>query len=370
MAPVPAQVVMIGTDPATRGGIASAVNAWAGAGLAARWPITYVATHRDGTRLEKLLRAFDALAAFAALACRVPCAVLHVHAASRASFWRKLPFIAAALLLRWPVVFHLHGGGFATFYERECGVLGRAAVRLVMARAARVIVVSERWKVWVRATFARARVDCIPNAVPLRTAEWDARDPARIAFVGRLTREKGAYDLLQAVASLRTSHPGVRLELAGEGDADAIARRAYELGIGDRVLIRGWCDATARDRMLARAGVFALPSHAEGLPMSLLEAMAAGCPVVATRVGGIPDAVHDGSDGLLVPAGDVPALAAALSRVLADRELAARLGGSAQAAVARRHSPAAAVDRIGRIYASLGLAPGAGRTPVLGAAPT
>src|SRR5688500_15005524 len=224
MAPAPSHVVMIGTDPATHGGIASAVNAWAEAGLLARWPVTYVATHRDGTRLEKLLRAFDALIAFAALACRLPCAVLHVHAASRASFWRKLPFIAVALLLRWPVVFHLHGGGFATFYERECGILGRAAVRFVMARSARVVVVSERWKGWVRATFARARVDCIPNAVPLRTAEWDARDPARIAFVGRLTREKGAYDLLQAVASLRTSHPGVRLELAGEEIGRASSR--------------------------------------------------------------------------------------------------------------------------------------------------
>jgi hypothetical protein len=66
----------------------------------------------------------------------------------------------------------------------------------------------------------------------------------------------------------------------------------------------------------------------------------------------------------------VPALAAALARVLADRELAARLGASAQAAVARRHSPAAAIDRIGRIYASLGLAPGEARAPSLGAAPT
>ncbi len=370
MARVPTQVIMIGTDPATHGGIASAVNAWAEAGLLARWPVTYVATHRDGTRLEKLLRAIDALVAFAALACRIPCAVLHVHAASRASFWRKLPFIAAALLMRWPVLFHLHGGGFATFYERECGAIGRAAVRFVMARAARVIVVSERWKGWVRTAFPKARVDCVPNAVPLRPAAWETRDPARIAFVGRLTQEKGVHDLLEAVASLRVSHPRVRLELAGDGDADAIARRAYDLGIGDRVLIRGWCDAPARERMLARAGVFALASHAEGLPMSLLEAMAAGCPVVASRVGGIPDAVQDGTDGLLVPAGDVPALAAALARVLEDRDLAARLGGSAQVAIARRHSPAVAVDRIGRIYASLGLAPGARRAPALGAAST
>lgn len=370
MARVPTQVIMIGTDPATHGGISSVLHAWEGAGLFAAWPVTYIATHRDGTRLEKLLRALDAFLTFIALACRVPCALLHVHAASRASFWRKLPFIGVALLLRWPVVFHLHGGGFATFYESETGILGRAAVRFVLARATRIVVVSERWRVWMRATFANPPIDCVPNAVPVRAAAWGGRDPARIAFVGRLSREKGVYDLLEAAARLRTEFPRMRLELAGEGDADAIARRAHRLGIGGQVLIRGWCDAPERERLLARAGVFALPSHAEGLPMSLLEAMSSGCPVVASRVGGIPDAVRDGSDGLLVPAGDVAALALALRRVLGDHELAARLGASARVSVACRHSPAAAVESIGRIYSALGLAPGARRAQVLGAAPT
>jgi glycosyltransferase involved in cell wall biosynthesis len=255
------------------------------------------------------------------------------------------------------VVFHLHGGGFRTFYERECGPLARALVRWVIEGADRVVVVSSRWEGWMRATFANPRVDCVPNAVPLRTAAWTGRDPARIAFVGRLTREKGAFDLLEAVALLRTAHPQVRLELAGDGDADAIVRRAYELGIGDRVLVRGWCAAPQRDRLLARAGVFALPSHAEGLPLSLLEAMSAGCPVVASNVGGIPDLVRDGETGLLVEAHAPAALARALARLLDDRELAARLGGSGQVVVARRHSPAAAVERIGDIYRELHLSP-------------
>ena len=88
--------------------------------------------------------------------------------------------------------------------------------------------------------------------------------------------------------------------------------------------------------------------------MSVLEAMAAGCPVVATRVGGIPDCVRDGPDGLLVPARNSQALAAALGRLLGDRKLAARLGASARAHVARAHAPAKAIESIGRIYAALG----------------
>jgi glycosyltransferase involved in cell wall biosynthesis len=101
--------------------------------------------------------------------------------------------------------------------------------------------------------------------------------------------------------------------------------------------------------------VFALPSHAEGLPMSLLEAMAAGCPVVAAASGGIPDLVIDGVNGLLVPAGDADALAQALHRMLVDRELAARLSREARATIARRYTPEAAVERLDQLYGALGV---------------
>jgi glycosyltransferase involved in cell wall biosynthesis len=355
---------MIGTDPATHGGISAALAAWEDAGLFERWPVTYVPTHRDGTRLAKLLRALDAAATVLALACRVPRAVLHVHGASRASFWRKAPFMALALLLDWPVVFHLHGGGFATFHERECGPLRRAVVRFFLERAARIVVVSPSWERWIRATFANPRVVVVRNAVPLRRAVAP-RVPGRIAFVGRLTREKGVFDLLEALALLREWEPAVRVELAGDGDAGAVARRAHELGIGDRVLVRGWCSPAERSRIVERAGIFVLPSYAEGLPMSLLEAMAAGCAVVAARTGGIPDVVREGANGLLVEPGEPVALAAAILRLLSDRALAERLGGAARADVARAHSPRAAVASLGAIYSSLGVDP-AGRQPARG----
>ena len=355
----PDRVVMIGTDPGTHGGIAAALNTWEAAGLFAAWPVTYIATHCDGSKWRKLGRAIAALAQFTWLLLRVRCAILHVHGASRASFWRKAPFMAVGLALGWPVVFHLHGGGFAAFYERECGPLRRAVVRFFLERAARIVVLSDRWGAWVRSTFAHARVTCVPNAVPAVRAEA-TRSFERIAFVGRLTRDKGVFDLLEAVALLREWRPAVRVELAGDGDADEVARHAHALGIGDRVLIRGWCDPAERGQLLARSGLFVLPSRAEGVPMSLLEAMAAGCAVVATGVGGIPDVVRDGANGLLVGEGDPTALAAAITRLLANRPLASRLAREGRDTVARRHSPAGAIEKLGQVYSELGVAP-AGR---------
>ncbi|HEX5130224.1 MAG TPA: glycosyltransferase family 4 protein, partial [Usitatibacter sp.] len=343
---MPERIVMLGTDPTTHGGISSVLSAWADAGLFARWPIVYVPTHRHGTRLEKLLLAIGAAITFVALILRMRRCVVHVHGASRASFWRKAPFILLARLVGWPVVFHLHGGAFQEFYERECGPARRAIVRYVLARTQRIIVVSPRWEAWVRATFSHVGVECVTNAVPIPRVEG-LRDPARIAFLGRLTHLKGAYDLIDAVALLRERAPQVRLELAGDGDGAELARYAHALGMGDRVLVRGWCGPEECTRMLARSGLFVLPSHVEALPMSLLEAMAAGCAVIATRVGGVPDAVHDGVNGLLVSPRRPIQLAEAIARLLADPALATKLGRAARATIARRHSPEAAVRHLG-----------------------
>ena len=129
----PSLIVMLGTAMDTHGGIASVVRAWRTAGLFERSPIRYVATHRDGPALAKLATAIRAVATVAGLMLRNPGAVLHVHGASRASFWRKSVFMAMALAARWPIVFHLHGGGFARFHDKDCGPVARRVVRITVA---------------------------------------------------------------------------------------------------------------------------------------------------------------------------------------------------------------------------------------------
>jgi glycosyltransferase involved in cell wall biosynthesis len=119
--------------------------------------------------------------------------------------------------------------------------------------------------------------------------------------------------------------------------------------------MRGWLGREAAGQLLSRASVFVLPSYAEGLPMSVLEAMAAGCPVVATRVGGIPDLITDGVDGLLVPPGDPHALAAALERILRDPAFARQLGNAARQTIANRYTAERSLERLEQLYAGLGV---------------
>jgi hypothetical protein len=124
-------------------------------------------------------------------------------------------------------------------------------------------------------------------------------------------------------------------------------------GLAQLVELTGWLEPAVREQQLNRAAVFCLPSHAEGLPMALLETMAAGKAVVASRVGGIPEAVRDGENGLLVPPRDAQALATALARVPADAGLRARLGERARDTVAQHDSIAAICGRLAAIHNDL-----------------
>ncbi|WP_449406156.1 glycosyltransferase family 4 protein [Massilia phosphatilytica] len=189
-------------------------------------------------------------------------------------------------------IFHLHGGGFRTFATEESGTLLRRWIRHTLEAGSLVITLSEGWAQFVHAFAPRARVAVVPNSVPL--PDLPARDqsmPGRILFLGRLEAAKGVFELLEAGARIvrETTGPSpLRLVFGGDGDTQGLRRRAADLGIAERIELLGWVGPAERDAELRKATVFCLPSHAEGLPMSMLEAMAARKAVVATAVGGIP----------------------------------------------------------------------------------
>jgi glycosyltransferase involved in cell wall biosynthesis len=199
----------------------------------------------------------------------------------------------------------------------------------------------------------------VPNGVddaPLTPiyAERLRRQPAgppRFAFVGRLCRPKGVEDLLEAFA--RAELPaGTELIFAGDGPLRAaLAARAAALGIGDRVRLDGYtADVTP---LLRRIDALVLPSYSEGLPRVLMEAGAAGVPIVASDIAGVREIVRDGESALLVPPHDVPALAGALQRIAADPALGPRLAGAAHATVQRGFTAAQQARRLAHEYWAL-----------------
>lgn len=349
--------VMIGTDPASHGGIASVVRLYRAHGFFDRGPLRYLSTHSDGTRLDKAATAAIALLRVLALAARGRLALVHAHSASRASFLRKSMFLAVGRAVGAPTLFHLHGSEFHLFMEREAGPVLRWWIRRTLERSSAVIVLAPTWQRIIRRIAPGARIMVVPNPVELcpDTSDPGPGESHRVLFLGLIELRKGVFDLVAAVARLATEFPDLKLAVAGAGQLHRLRQVAAMHGVTSRLEILGWITPEQRAQELKRAAVLALPSYNEGLPMALLEAMAAGRPVVTTHVGGIPDVVHHEQEGLLVEAGDIAGLTAALGRLMRDGDLRQRLGRQARLS-ARAYSVDMVLERVSQIYESLGVA--------------
>lgn len=350
------RIVMIGTLPDTQGGVSAVVGVLRAGGLFERCGVDYLPTHRDGKTWPKLRTALQGWLRYLSFLITRKVALVHGHMASRASFWRKLFFFLPAFFLRVPVVVHLHGGEFQQFHGKESSSWARRLIRFVFEHAARVIVLSESWRTWAQMTFPAARVQVVHNPVAIPApAPFSARATQTLLFLGRLGKGKGTYDLLEAVARLVGRFPDIRLLLGGDGELEQVQARAAALGIAEKVDLLGWVDGDDKRALLAQTAVYVLPSYNEGLPMSVLEAMAAGLPVVATAVGGIPAAVTDGSEGFLIAAGDIQALADRIARLLEDAELRKLMGERARQRAISTFSMEKIVAQIEDIYRELGV---------------
>jgi len=223
-----------------------------------------------------------------------------------------------------------------------------ATARLCFA----IVAVSESTRLsLLRQGYPASRLSTVWNGIELH----DPVPPVRLAEgptvleVARLADVKGQRLLIAALPDLDAVAVLVGRDLEHGGSYEAELRAdADRLGVSDRVVFAGYREDVPA--LLAGCDVFCLPSSAEGLPLVVLEAMAAGKPVVAAAVGGVPELVVDGETGLLVPAGDLDALQRALTDLLADPERARRLGEAGRARVRASFSATAASERILKIY--------------------
>ena len=189
------------------------------------------------------------------------------------------------------------------------------------------------------------------EAQALRAQIGMADSERMVLAIGRLSSEKAHIDLLSAFNHLQKTNAELktRLVIVGDGpERKRLETAARSYGIGERVHFAGQISNVKP--YYAAADVLALPSHSEGSPYVLLEAMAAGVAIVATAVGGVPEMVEDKESALLVPPGDPQAMAEAISRVLADAELARKLTLNASALVTTRYSPETYVRSLVEIY--------------------
>jgi glycosyltransferase involved in cell wall biosynthesis len=280
-------------------------------------------------------------------------ALVHVNVASRGSTWRKITIVAAARLFGVPVVLHLHGGGYRLFVA----ALPEGAKRLVgwmFRRADHVMVLGQGWREFTRQAFQLAdnNITVLPNGVPdPGPAKADGKDEmARLLFMGRFSPEKGVTDLIEALGDGGLAALEWTAVIAGAGDMSARDHHRLHGDLSGRAAVPGWLSNEQARQAFSSANIFVLPSHLEGLSLSLLEAMAHGLAVVATPVGAHGEVIQDGQNGLLVPPGDAPALTIALRRLIIDRSLRQSLGQAARRRFVAKYHIARTVEQLRSVY--------------------
>lgn len=250
----------------------------------------------------------------------------HFHIAGRGSTARKIILGAWARLIGATYVLHLHDYDYASDLARRPQWQFRA-IRSLFQGAAQVIVLGKRdaatvgYSLDVPKSKLTVLRNCVPDpgAAPVEARVKDRR--TSILFLGQLGPRKGVPELLAALASPALENDTWQAVIAGDGPVDHYRSEAALLGLAGRVRFPGWVDAQGAETLRKQADILVLPSHAEGFAMAVLEGLAQGLAVVTTRVGAHDEVLIDGENALLVPAGDIAALSAALSRLISDRDL-------------------------------------------------
>ncbi len=359
----PIRVVMAMPHPRHPGGITALVDSWEQAGLGGMVELAILPT----SAMDASLPAKAAMAARAQgrllrlLASSRRPDVLHLHASTGASLLRKLALGGCARLADVPYVAHLHSGGIDAWLARS--PLHRALARRLVSGAAATIVLAERWR-GTATGLGAGRIEVIPNGIarsererlervrglrrsePSRPATDGSPGPPVLLFYGRWGPVKGLDRL--AAPLRRLGRDDYELRIYGNGDRAWLERALADLP--GRVTISGWLGGERKLSELAGAAAVVSPSRAEGLPMAMIEARAAGATVIATTVGAVEEVLGDYPAAILVADGDAAALERALEQVL-DGELDPEPASSA--GLPERFRAEVAVERVSSLYREL-----------------
>lgn len=283
--------------------------------------------------------------------------VLHVNTSYQWAMLRDGAFVWLARALGVRTVLHFRGGDFPEFAAR-CPRVAARLLDATLRRTDRLIALTRHTEQFLATRASPERVRYLPNFVDpslagsARPAARPAK-PIEVLYVGWLIEAKGIRELLQAMLRVQ----GARLTLVGPTEPDFAATLAGEIeALGDRVRVLGARPRAELAPLYAAADVFAFPTWREGFPNVVLEALAAGLPLVTTPVGAIPDVVRDGEEGLIVPPRDPERLAAALERLVSDAELRGAMGGRARARAAA-FSRTLVLEQLAVIWRELGARP-------------
>lgn len=350
-------IAVVGTK--AKGGIHAVIENHIQAGVYDDYDYYLIASHDDGGMLKRFYTYFGALASLMGLLLRGKVSICHLHGSHKGSIYRKALFIFVCRLFHCKVIFHLHGSVFARTYD-SAGRFYRGLVKYVLNHADSVFVLSQYWANYVGSISPGADIRIINNFPSpvfeelFQERHFNAREETKLLFLGYIGQRKGIYDLVEAVSLLKSQGvSGFRITVGGNGEIEQLKSLIKVRDLGAYFDVIGWVTGEQKYQLMDESDVLLLPSHNEGLPIAILEAMSAGLAVISTTVGGIPEAIPDAHSGILIEPGDQQALSNAIATYINNAALIEQAAKCARERYDASYSSAANLKTIKSVLSGL-----------------
>jgi glycosyltransferase involved in cell wall biosynthesis len=341
-------ILTIGCEyrPVPKGGVAQVLQHY---GNLVYPNFKFIANSGEGSKLRKLWIAITSLLMLM-WKCLVDkdIKIVHIHTASYNSFRRSAWFLRIAKMMHRKVILHIHGGGFKDYYATD-----REWVAKILNKADGLIVLSEYWKEFFKKIVPSSRVVVVENIIDYpqkREVEKDGK--LHLLFLGLIADAKGIFDLLDVLREHKGEFNGrLVLHVGGNGEVDRFNKFVAERDLDGLVSYEGWVSGDKKVDLLNLCDLYILPSYAEGVPLSILEAMSYDMAIVASNVGGIPELVNE-TNGILFNPGDKDAIYQSLKTLLDSSEKLDNLKSNASKGV-EVHYADVVEKRLEKIYKEL-----------------
>lgn len=309
----------------------------------------FVANSVDGSVFAKIWQLIKAVAQTSqTLRKNRRIKIVHIHTSSYSGFNRSKIFIRIAKVFNKKIVLHVHGGAFKEFYQTSPKSITR-----ILDKCDCIVALSESWKLYFEG-ITTSKVCVVDNIIPKPKRVLNAKSDAKthLLFLGLVTDKKGIFDLIDVIDKIRDDLNGkFCLHIGGNGEVSRLNDIIRQRDLAELVIFEGWISGERKKEMLSMADAFILPSYTEGLPISILEAMSYGLPILTTPVGGIPEVV-DSSNGILFEPGNDRQMEDALRAIVNDLNLRSSMG-EASRAKSSRYFPDSVSSELIKIYNEL-----------------
>jgi glycosyltransferase involved in cell wall biosynthesis len=323
------KIVMIGPNIEGYGGISRVVKIWKESRLFNEMGVKYISSTPPGeaSSVKKLIHIFKVIKNFIYV-CKTCKCLVYIHSASINSFYRKSIFILLALILKKKIILHIHSSYFSEFLS-NFNSIKKLIFFSLLYRVESFVALTEGIKTKLQVIFPLKKIYVLSN--PIDTNKFfnnkkKIRLHNRLLYLGHFLPEKGVYDLVDAISILTKNKIDIEVDFYGTKGSTSLKNYIMKKGLDSRkIRVNGWISGEKKINAFCSCTMLILPSHTEGFPNVILEAMATETPIISTNVGGLKDLLRDGENSIIISKKNAIDLSNKIQSCLLDDNLRSKI---------------------------------------------